>query len=221
MCFWGFQESASGPKYPQVLKFPLALRPSGKKNKCRRFSVASGPCSVRIRLFWGVVSHRVYIAAIFSETKFLPQVLLLPICSKCRRPAVGRSSYWTKALSRRRHQSGEMEQSSQILGRWLCLTFSLSPEEEDPLERKVLTYPVVGFPLHYDRNLIHRWHQRGKMEKLAALSLSFLSPINNTDTCRHTSVQQVLQIKSTPWSDLRLKSPLYQARNERMKRICV
>lgn len=54
MRFWGFQESASGPKYPQVLKFPLALRASSKKNKCRRFSVASGPCSVHIRLFWGV-----------------------------------------------------------------------------------------------------------------------------------------------------------------------
>lgn len=179
--------------------------------------MASGPRSVHIGLFWGVVSHRVYTAAIFSETKFLPQVLLLPICSKCRRPAVGRSSYWTKALSRRRHQSGEVEQCSQSLVRWTCFSLSLSPEE-DPSERKVLPYPVVGFSLRYVRNLIRRWHQRGKIGETGS-PFTFFSSSHKQH--RHTSVQQVLQIKSTPWPNLKLVSPLCQARDERMRRICV
>lgn len=103
MQVWDFQESASEPKHPQLPKPLVGSRAPGRTGKSSKVMAGvRGPHAVHSRLLWGVVSHRVYTAAIFSETKFLPQVLLLPTCSKCRRPAVVRSSYWTKALSRRR-----------------------------------------------------------------------------------------------------------------------
>ena len=94
MQVWDFQESASEPKHPQLPKPLVGSRAPGRTGKSSKVMAGvRGPHVVHSRLLWGVVSHRVYTAAIFSETKFLPQVLLLPTCSKCRRPAVVRSSY--------------------------------------------------------------------------------------------------------------------------------
>lgn len=170
MQVWDFQESASEPKHPQLPKPLVGSRAPGRTGKSSKVMAGvRGPRVVHSRLLWGVVSHRVYSAAIFSETKFLPQVLLLPTCSKCRRPAVVRSSYWTKALSRRRKQTWEVEPRAGDCGR----SGSFSPSQASP--------EGVGIPLHPGRNPRGRWHQREKLRSWQ----SFPSPPIPTNTLSH------------------------------------
>lgn len=155
--FWDLQESASEPKHPQLPK-PLLVStaPSKESKKSKVIAGVSGPCAVHIRLFWGVVSHRVYIAAIFSETKFLPQVLLLPTCSKCRRPAVVRSSYWDQgSVKAKGPNQGGGAKNWRLLVLWLFSTVSGISREGGSFW-KVLLPRGVGIPLQSGRNLIGR-----------------------------------------------------------------
>ena len=173
MQVWDFQESASEPKHPQLPKPLVGSRAPGRTGKSSKVMAGvRGPHVVHSRLLWGAVSHRVYTAAIFSETKFLPQVLLLPTCSKCRRPAVVRSSYWTKALSRRRKQTWEVEPRAGDCG----YSGSFLPSQASP--------EGLGIPLQPGRNLRGRWHQ---WEKLRSWQ-PFLSPPIPTLSLTYTHI---------------------------------
>lgn len=204
MQVWDFQESASEPKHSQLPKPLVGSRAPGRTGKSSKVMAGvRGPHAVHSRLLWGVVSHRVYTAAIFSETKFLPQVLLLPTCSKCRRPAVVRSSYWTKALSRRRKQTWEVEPRAGDCGR--CGSFS--PSQASP--------EGVGIPLQPGRNLRGRWHQQEKLRSWQSF-LSSPIPTNtlshihthkhaHTHTLAFSNAWQVLQAKPDLGPDLLLE----------------
>lgn len=191
MQVWDFQESASEPKHPQLPKPLVGSRAPGRTGKSSKVMAGvRGPHVVHSRLLWGVVSHRVYTAAIFSETKFLPQVLLLPTCSKCRRPAVVRSSYWTKALSRRRKQTWEVEPRAGDCGR----SGSFSPSQASP--------EGVGIPLQPGRNPRGRWHQREKLRSWQ----SFPSPPIPTNTLSHIHTHKHAQTHTHSYSQMHGRS---------------
>lgn len=153
-----------------------SLSPSGFKGSRQEKQIVQSDCKGQWTLCGSYQtvprsgSHRVYVVAIFSETKFLTQVLLLPTCSKCRRPAVARSSYWTKALSSQRDQTREVEQ-------WAgdCWCFGcFSPSQPSPEGVGTLLQPV--------RNWIGWWHKSEKLRSWQSFpSLpQFLQSINQS-----------------------------------------